>query len=278
MVHQTGTQAKCDVLAIVEEPETTRQCLNAGAAATAMTNGSLTALHIEVDLAKIRSAPEELSLQHMREIEEGSAHDRAIQIQRIFEFWLASNPSIPAQWRKVTGSVETAVTRLSPTADLIVICQPHNLDSADALHAAIFHSAKPVLFLPRGPLRSISLNHLAIAWKDTPQANKVLRQTQAWLSAASKLSVLTVDEPGTPRNTRPLEQWMHQQNLSFDLHHLALPPNGHAAASLLAAAERIGADALVMGAYRFGQVLEWVFGGVTSEILQRSTLPVFLAH
>lgn len=279
MVDHPSTQARRNILAVIEEPETTRQCLmGAASAATTTPLGVVTALHIEVDPAKIRTAPEEISVQQLREVQEGSAHDRAIQIQRIFEFWLAANPSVYAQWRKIIGTVDANVTRQAQTADLIVLGQPHNLDSADALHAAIFHSGKPVLFLPRGPLRDITFDHLAIAWKDTPQANKAIRQTQPWLGAASRLSVLTVDEPGTTRNTRPVEQWMREHDLSFELHHLACPPNAHVATALLTAAEQIDADALVMGAYRFGQILEWVFGGVTSEILQRSTLPVFLAH
>ena len=280
MVDHPSTNARCNILAVIEEPETTRQCLIGAAASAAMVPplGTVTALHIEVDPAKIRTAPEEISIQQLREQYEGSAHDRAIQIQRIFEFWLTANPSISAQWRKIIGTVDANVTQQAQGADLIVLGQPHNLDSADALHAAIFHSGKPVLFLPRGPLRDITFDHLAVAWKDTPQANKAIRQTQPWLAAATRLSVLTVDEPGTTRNTGSVEQWMREHDLPFELQHLTCPPNGHAATALLAAAEQIEADALVMGAYRFGQILEWVFGGVTSEILQRSTFPVFLAH
>lgn len=47
---------------------------------------------------------------------------------------------------------------------------------------------------------------------------------------------------------------------------------------LLADAEARAADCIVMGAFRFGQVFERVFGGVTHEILARTRLPVFMMH
>ncbi|MCT4492246.1 universal stress protein [Bosea minatitlanensis] len=52
----------------------------------------------------------------------------------------------------------------------------------------------------------------------------------------------------------------------------------HIALRILSEAEALGADSIVMGAFRFGQIFEWVFGGVTHEVLRRTRLPVFLMH
>ena len=52
----------------------------------------------------------------------------------------------------------------------------------------------------------------------------------------------------------------------------------HIAVRLLSEAEAVNADSLVMGAFRFGQIYEWVFGGVTYEVLNRTRLPVFMMH
>jgi len=35
---------------------------------------------------------------------------------------------------------------------------------------------------------------------------------------------------------------------------------------------------VVMGAYRFGMIAEWFFGGVTREILHNASIPIFLMH
>jgi len=43
-------------------------------------------------------------------------------------------------------------------------------------------------------------------------------------------------------------------------------------------AKAIGAHMLVAGAYRHGQLLEWLMGGTTRHMLAAAELPLFLAH
>jgi nucleotide-binding universal stress UspA family protein len=279
MVSEGGTANGPKVVAVVEEPETTCRCLMAAAQAAAVRAcATVIALHIEVDPAQIRAAPEEVALQHLREPQEGSAHDRAMQIQRIFEFWTGTNPPVAAVLHKTVGTVDATLTKMAADADLLVICQPHNLDSADALHAAIFHSHKLVLFVPQGVTGDIRFSHIAIAWKDAPQAIKAVEQALPWLSAADHVSVLIGEESATPHSPERLERILDFNGIAFDVRRFTVARGDHAGTSLLGAAREARADALVMGAYRFGQVLERVFGGVTSAVLQRSEMPVFLAH
>ena len=48
--------------------------------------------------------------------------------------------------------------------------------------------------------------------------------------------------------------------------------------TLLAAAKAAGADLLVMGAYSHSREYESVFGGVTQYIVDRTGIPVVMAH
>jgi hypothetical protein len=65
-----------EVVAIVEEAMTAQRCLTVAQLAARVNSLSLSALHICVDPRKLVAAVEEISLQSMREIEEGSAKDR----------------------------------------------------------------------------------------------------------------------------------------------------------------------------------------------------------
>ena len=47
---------------------------------------------------------------------------------------------------------------------------------------------------------------------------------------------------------------------------------------LVTEAHQLGADLLVMGAYRHNQFIEWLLGGTTRHVLARFDLPLFLAH
>ena len=49
-------------------------------------------------------------------------------------------------------------------------------------------------------------------------------------------------------------------------------------AQLLREAHALGADCLVMGAYRHHRLLEMILGGVTRHMLQEADMPLFLMH
>ncbi len=51
-----------------------------------------------------------------------------------------------------------------------------------------------------------------------------------------------------------------------------------AGAAILTFAEGGKADLLVMGAFGRSRFKEWVLGGATRLVLERMTLPVFMAH
>ena len=74
-----------EIVAVIEEATTAQRCLTVALLAAQRVNSlSLSALHICVDPAKLVTAPEELSLQKMREINEGSAKEKLVQARGIF--------------------------------------------------------------------------------------------------------------------------------------------------------------------------------------------------
>jgi nucleotide-binding universal stress UspA family protein len=54
--------------------------------------------------------------------------------------------------------------------------------------------------------------------------------------------------------------------------------HGSVGEDLLAAAGRVGAGLVVMGAYTHNRLREMVLGGVTSHVLHHAPMPVLLAH
>ena len=53
---------------------------------------------------------------------------------------------------------------------------------------------------------------------------------------------------------------------------------GDVGKALLAAAEKAGANLLVMGAYSHSRVREMILGGVTRHVLSNGNIPVLMAH
>ncbi len=91
-----------------------------------------------------------------------------------------------------------------------------------------------------------------------------------WLQKAGAVQVVHVgDHAG---ELAVAEQFLSGLGVRAALH--AVPGNGLADGErLLAEAEALDADWLVMGAYRRRQIVEWMLGGVTRTVLGTSTVP-----
>lgn len=267
------------VVAVIEEAATARRCLTvAQRAAQLVGTLSLSALHICVDPAKLIAAAEEIDIQQMRELKEGTAQERLRQARYVFEGWLSFSGA-RVKWLEHVGDVTSSLIAEVKDAALIAIAQPHNLDSADALHAAIFNTGRPVLFVPtEGSLPSTLGEHIVIAWKPRTQARKAIMRTIPWLRAAKHITIVAVDEAEAAQDCAEVLGLLKDQGVSAAVRHVRTQPGQHIGARLLSEAEAVAADSIVMGAFRFGQIFEWVFGGVTHEVLRHTRLPVFMMH
>jgi nucleotide-binding universal stress UspA family protein len=164
-------------------------------------------------------------------------------------------------------------------AALIVIAQPHNLDSADALHPAIFNTRRPVLFVPsNGSLPPSLGEHMVIAWKPRTQARKAIVQALPWLRTAKRVTIITISVAGAVQDCDEVLRLLGEHGISADVRRVSAKQDEYIAVRLLSEAETVNADSMVMGAFRFGQIYEWVFGGVTHGVLNRTRLPVFMMH
>lgn len=266
-----------NVLAVIEEAQTARQCLTLAAMACRIDrDAELTALHIEVDPAHISTAPEEISIQRLRVRSEGTSEERARQAHQAFDQWRAFTGCRNAKWLEMTGMVERTLGQQAGFADLLALARPHNLDSGDALHAAIFDTGKLVLFVPPPASRQHAFNdHVVVVWRSNAATERALQHSMPWIRGANRVTILCVDEaqPGSDA----LEM-LRDEGIAPEFHQSQTVSGEHAGQRVLREATEIGADLLVVGAYRFGMILEWVFDGMTHRILSDTELPVLLMH
>jgi len=277
--HTRPASAYHEIVAVIEEAASTRRCLTvAQRAAERAGSLPLAALHIRVDPERLVAAAEEIDIQMLRELKEGTAQERLAQARRIFESWAAFSGA-QVRWLEHVGDITSSLLAEVRGSALIVIAKPHNLDTADALHAAIFNSGHPVLFVPtEGALPPTLGEHMVVAWKPRTQARKAVMRTLPWLHAAERITIVAVDAPEAERDCAEIVKLLGEHGMSADVRHARTGHGQHIAARLLSEAEAVGADSIVMGAFRFGQIFEWVFGGVTHEVLNLTRLPVFMMH
>lgn len=137
----------------------------------------------------------------------------------------------------------------------------------------------PVLILPRvgGGFNYGHAKHMMINWDFSKEAMRAVRGCRPLIQAADKVSVLTANH-GEEDHTDPKKfiHYLSLHGIEADLVHET--PNDNIGDMILATAEAIGADRIVMGAYHEISLRNRLFGGITRHVISNTTIPLYLAH
>ena len=185
-----------------------------------------------------------------------------------------------AHFTIVTGREEDVMASRGRLADLIFARRPEGggeeVTFSVTLEAALLDTGRPVLVLPASDPVDFGKS-IAIYWNGSPEAGKSINYAMPFLEKSEKVSVVEVDAenhsgPGTEEVVRYLA-WHGVKAEATELER-----KGSDSESLLASANSVGADMLVMGAYTRSRLRRLIFGGVTRDVLTRSSVPVLMAH
>ncbi len=146
-------------------------------------------------------------------------------------------------------------------------------EAQEALHAALFDTGRPVLVVPRG-WRHRPVRRIAVGWHEDAACRRAVADARPWLDRAEAIRVLAIDG-GDDAALDGARALFRDLGLDADLSAVDAGAASRGDALLSAAGD---ADWLVMGAFRRGRFLDWLFGSVSETVLRDATMPVFLAH
>lgn len=175
-----------------------------------------------------------------------------------------------AEFVLTSGREDEAVAQLARLADLTVVPHlDHDHDAlfADALHAALFDSGRPVLIAPHKPPETIGLR-VCIAWNGTAE------------SASGVQAVRILTATGYQRRgpeAQALGDYLALHGIAAEVTTFQ-PVDKSVGVGLLKAASAFGADLLAMGAYSHPRWRQTILGGVTRSVLELATLPVLMSR
>lgn len=185
-------------------------------------------------------------------------------------------------WAVDEGDHVELLARRAAYADLAIVTQSHpaHIEDRVLLHVPDrlpLETACPTLVLPYDGMPESFGRHVLLAWKNTREAVRAVREAMPFLQAAEKVTVLTVDAPNHTTDTardvmvylerHGVRTW-HQSNIA----------SGDVGEVILACTRDVGADTLVMGAYGHSRFREMVLGGATRTVLQHMHVPALMAH
>lgn len=212
--------------------------------------------------------------------EEGNASERRLR-QRLAR--LASAQEL-RRLDAFPGLLEENVAREARWNDLFIGTCPRDEDYSrwrPLLEGVMFDGGRGVYLLPpqaalRAPIRTV-----LIGWTDTRQSARAVAEALPLLAQATQVNIVAVRENAHGRMGGAeilADISAHLARHGVEATATVVNPAMSVTDTLLDEAQRIAADLIVVGAYGHSRFREWVLGGVTADLLNRSPVPLFLAH
>lgn len=188
------------------------------------------------------------------------------------------------EWRTTLDLPCDALAREARCADLLIIGQQtegrHNhhrtLDPGEVL----LMLGRPALVVAPG-VASLRAEHVVVAWKDTREARRAVLDAVPFLRAAKRVSVVEVCSRDEERNAvariGDVVRYLSRRRITADSRPI-LHRDRSDADHLLQFALDEDADLLVAGAYGHSRLGEWIYGGMTRDILASSPLCCLMSH
>lgn len=170
-------------------------------------------------------------------------------------------------------------------SDLVVLPRPygdgHGAEAEPIIEAALFDGQAPVLIVPDGYEAKGQPKTVLVGWNESVEAMTAIRKALPFLIAAEQVRIVVIDPPQHgPERSDPgglLSQMLARHGVSCEIDVLSKTMT-RVSDILNRHAEDTGADMIVMGAYGHSRFREAILGGATRNMLEKSTIPVFMAH
>jgi nucleotide-binding universal stress UspA family protein len=186
-------------------------------------------------------------------------------------------------WHTAIDFPTAALTGAARGADLVIIGQmkaPGNSYRALDPGEAILKMGRPTLVVPE-EVSSLEAEHIVIGWKDTREARRAIWDALPFLQQATRVTIVEAcgpdDEKTALGRLDDLARYLSHHRIKGGPK-VMLAQKGSGAEQLIGIAKEEHADLLVTGAYGHSRLGEWIFGGMTRELLATSSICCLMSH
>jgi nucleotide-binding universal stress UspA family protein len=187
------------------------------------------------------------------------------------------------EWRSAMEWPTEFLARNARAADLLIVGSGTDRGTAarniNAGEIAI-RAGRPVLFVPDG-VSWLKLATVVVAWKDTREARRAINDALPMLHLAGHVVVVELldkdaDQRAAQARVDDVARWLNRRGINASSISTKALIGVTGQLSIIAQDE--GADIIVAGAYGHTRFQEWLFGGVTRELLSQQKHSVLLSH
>ncbi|MDE2005022.1 MAG: hypothetical protein KGI51_00540 [Rhodospirillales bacterium] len=158
---------------------------------------------------------------------------------------------------------------------LVVLASPHTqpVGHRETLRAALLRTGHPVVMVPpdwQGGFGS----KLMIGWEDVAPLRRAIAAFAPFLSRAAQVDVVAVEQD---QASLDLARQVIGPIAAGATYRLVAAAGRRTANALLDEARACGAEGMVMGAFRRGEILNWLAPGTSTRLIHESFLPLLMS-
>ena len=189
------------------------------------------------------------------------------------------------EWRCAFARPADFVAQEARAADLVIAGAQRGGGLLDPLYQfdpgeLVMQLGRPMLIVPPDAGR-LKLNRILVGWKDSREARRAVTDAMPLLRKANEVNVVEIvnddgERTAAGKRLADVVAWLGRHGV----HAVPTVPalTGKAGETLDTFAANAKSDIIVAGAYGHTRLREWVLGGVTQDLLARSTHCVMLSH
>jgi nucleotide-binding universal stress UspA family protein len=228
------------------------------------------------DMAVIEAVPDPADLQLMEDV----LKRRGDKFRAV-----AGKSGGAPQWRSALELPTEFVVWQARTADLIIVGgtrHPLLRDPYRTLDpgAVLLRAGRPILLVPPG-VASLAGKRIAVAWKDTREARRAVADALPLLRTAETVVLVEFcaqgEQASAQHHLEDVKQFLLRHAVGT-VSERVRPIDATATRSLLRLVQDDAIDLVVAGGYGHTRLGEWIFGGVTRDLLTGSPVCCLLSH
>ena len=185
------------------------------------------------------------------------------------------------EWRSAISLPVPFIAEQARAADLIVVSRQAQSDASAwrfgvSPEELVLTVGRPVLIACPYD-NDFSAQRVIVAWKDTREARRAVSDALPLLKAAKEVFVVAIGDETRRAGADDVTAYLLRHGIESPTVLRRDAPAG-VADEIMKVAEQEQADLIVSGAYGYSRMREWMFGGVTRELLNGAPVCCLMSH
>jgi nucleotide-binding universal stress UspA family protein len=197
----------------------------------------------------------------------------------------AKSAGVSAETRILDASLAGASSefgRIARRFDIAAVGQSQReYGAAEGLmiEGALFESGRPIIVVPYIQKQGLTLERVMLCWDGSRNAARAIADAMPFLTRAKAVELVIVTEPRKSGETTGTHMAEHLVRHGVAVNVKSISRGDiDVQSTILSHAADNGTDFIVMGGYGHSRLREFIWGGVTRNMLNAMTVPVLMSH